>query len=192
MKAPTGSSTKDRQGHPGKKPAQGRPKRRLLSGDRVLTLLGFAVAGCAALLPWYAVVGGHGLGIRNDGLLRLSGHKDEMAGYGVNGSIRPFGAQADVARASGDFADLSTGAIPEIQHGIERAKRNDKPQDQPFPGRAFRVVHIVNGQALIADNGGMYLVGVGSRLPDNSTLKSFTEKDGRWAVVTSEGEVIAP
>ncbi len=165
---------------------------RFLSSDRLLALIGFGVAGCAALLPWYAMQGGHGLGIRNDGHLRLSGHRDDMAGYGPGGSIRPFGRRADdLAKAEDRLGELATGSVGGVGKPFERSARGSRP-DQPFPGRPFRLVHVSNGQALIADDSGMYLVGVGSKLPDKSTLKGFTRQDGRWAIVTSDGEVVGP
>ena len=140
-------------------PPRKRRRRRLLSSDRLLALAGFGVAGCAAFLPWYAMNGGHGLGIRNDGQLRLSGHRDGMAGYGIGGSIRPFGRRTDdVAKAKARLDSLATGTIPGIGKPFDRARRGGRP-DQPFPGRPFRLVHVANGQALIADDSGMYLVG---------------------------------
>lgn len=160
--------------------------------DRLLALAVFAVAACAALLPWYAMSGGHGLGIRNDGQLRLSGHRDDMAGYGIGGSIRPFGRKPDdLAKAKDRPDSLATGTVPGIAKPFDRSRRGGRP-DQPFPARPFRLVHVVNGQALIADGRGMYLVGVGSELPDRSTLKGFTKEGGRWAIVTSEGSVVGP
>ena len=168
------------------------PRGKLLSSDRLLALAVFGVAGFAAFLPWYAMNGGHGLGIRNDGHLRLSGHRESSAGYGAGGSVRPFGRRADdVARARARLDDLETGTVGDIGKPFERMRRGGRPE-QPFPGRPFRLVHVVNGQALIADSEGMYLVGVGSELPDRSTLTGYRKVGGRWAIVTSAGDVVGP
>ena len=45
------------------------------------------------------------------------------------------------------------------------------------------------GRALIEDDTGMYVVRVGSVLPDNSRLASIEQRDGKWIIVTSTGEV---
>ena len=65
------------------------------------------------------------------------------------------------------------------------------PADQqPFPGKSpFHLLHIVNGRALIEDDTGMYVVRVGSVLPDNSRLASIEQRDGKWVIVTSAGDI---
>lgn len=177
------------KGQPGKAAAKGRGKR-LLSSERILALAGFAAAAGAAFLPWYAMTGGHGLGIRNNGQLRLSGHRDDMAGYGIGGSIRPFGRKPEDLAVSKDRPDsLETGSLGGIRKPFDRTLRGGRPS-QPFPGRPFRLVHVVNGQALISDGDGMYLVRVGSELPDRSRLKGFRKVGGRWKILTSEGDIV--
>jgi hypothetical protein len=37
----------------------------------------------------------------------------------------------------------------------------------------------------------MYIVRVGSVLPDNSRLATMEKRDGKWVIVTSTGEVIS-
>src|SRR3546814_3919509 len=62
-------------------------------------------------------------------------------------------------------------------------------QPQPFPGRGdFRLLHVANGRALIEDGSGMYMVRVGSILPDNSKLATIEQRDGKWVIVTSSGQ----
>ncbi len=50
-------------------------------------------------------------------------------------------------------------------------------------------MHVANGRALIEDAGGMYIVRVGSVLPDNSRLATLEQRDGKWVIVTSNGDV---
>lgn len=50
-------------------------------------------------------------------------------------------------------------------------------------------MHVANGRALIEDASGMYIVRIGSVLPDNSRLATFEERDGRWVMITSKGEI---
>jgi hypothetical protein len=65
-------------------------------------------------------------------------------------------------------------------------------EDQPFPGKSsFRLLHVANGRALIEDDTGMYLVRVGSILPDNSKLATIEQRDGKWVIITSKGEIYA-
>jgi hypothetical protein len=72
-------------------------------------------------------------------------------------------------------------------------REDDKgpPADQqPFPGKsAFQLLHVANGRALIEDDTGMYVVRVGSLLPDSSRLASIEQREGKWVIVTSTGDV---
>jgi hypothetical protein len=51
-------------------------------------------------------------------------------------------------------------------------------------------LHVANGRALIEDKSGMYIVRIGSVLPDNSRLATLEKRDGQWVIITSNGEVI--
>jgi hypothetical protein len=63
--------------------------------------------------------------------------------------------------------------------------------DQPLPvSDGFRLMHVANGRALIEDARGMYIVRVGSILPDNSRLATLEQRGGAWVIVTSNGDVI--
>ena len=63
-------------------------------------------------------------------------------------------------------------------------------ENQPFPGKmSFRLLHVSNGRALIEDSAGMYVVRVGSILPDDSKLASIEQRKGKWVIVTSKGDV---
>jgi hypothetical protein len=48
---------------------------------------------------------------------------------------------------------------------------------------------VSNGRALIEDPSGMYVVRVGSILPDESRLATIEQRDGKWVIVTSNGDV---
>lgn len=167
-----------------------RRTRRLFSTESLIWLGLFGVAGGAAFLPWYAVSGGHNFGIRNDGMLRLSGHRDDLARSGFYSSLRPFGRNRDPFSGKDGNDTLETGTIPEISRQMKEKREKARSDRQPFPARPYHLVHVANGQALISDGDGIYLVGVGSKLPDNSRLESFRRQDGGWVIVTSNGEVI--
>jgi RPA family protein len=64
------------------------------------------------------------------------------------------------------------------------------PEDQPFPASSgFKLLHVANGRALIEDTTGMYVVRVGSVLPDESRLATIEQRDGKWVIVTSKGDI---
>ncbi|MBU2486780.1 MAG: flagellar protein, partial [Alphaproteobacteria bacterium] len=63
--------------------------------------------------------------------------------------------------------------------------------DKSFPGKPrYKLLHVANGRALIEDKSGMYIVRIGSVLPDNSRLATLEKRDGQWVIITSNGEVI--
>lgn len=162
-----------------------RPREPLFSSDRMLALAGFAVAALAAFFPWYVFLNQDSTGIRSEGL-RLDGHRRGTPA--IDRAYRPA-PQPDQASAAAERVDsMVTAAIPDIGH--ERKPDFAGAEDQPFPERPFRLVHVANGQALIADADGMYLVHVGSTLPDNSRLASIERRGGAWVIETSRGEII--
>ena len=71
-----------------------------------------------------------------------------------------------------------------------KKKHRDIPEAQPFPGRSdFKLLHVANGRALIEDQGGMYMVKVGSILPDESRVATLEQRSGKWVIVTSNGKI---
>jgi len=77
-----------------------------------------------------------------------------------------------------------------------KEKQNDLAagvEDQPFPGQtSFRLLHVSNGRALIEDGSGMYMVRVGSTLPDNALLTKIEQRGGEWQIETSSGKTYRP
>jgi hypothetical protein len=81
---------------------------------------------------------------------------------------------------------LVTATVPKAG---EDAK-GDIGTQQPFPGRSgFRLLHVANGRAMIEDGNGMYIVQTGSILPNNTRLATLTQKNGKWVIITSTGEI---
>lgn len=166
-------------------PASPRRWPKFLTTDRLLALSGFALAGMAAFFPWYVFVNQGSFGVRDSGL-RLEGH-----GRGTPSAHRTAGLLAPEPDAglAAEFDPISTAAIPDL---MPRPKRDEAAaaEAQPFPGRTFELLHVANGQALISDASGIYLVRVGSRLPDESTLVGIEKRDAEWVIETSNGDVI--
>ena len=172
-------------------PKPARQRRRVSTTDRVLGLTGVALACAAAFFPWYVFFNEEKFGIRVADWGRT---RDLPEGPGRNVfSVSPL-AMVDKddegsGESSGTTVDpLVTATVSKL--GAEKPASDEMPQAQPFPGRSgFRLLHVANGRALIEDNSGMYMVRVGSILPDNSRVATLEQRDGKWVIVTSTGEV---
>ena len=172
-------------------PKPPRQRRRVSTTDRVLGLTGVALACAAAFFPWYVFFNEEKFGIRVADWGRT---RDLPEGPGRNVfSVSPL-AMVDKddegsGESSGTTVDpLVTATVSKL--GAEKPASDEMPQAQPFPGRSgFRLLHVANGRALIEDISGMYMVRVGSILPDNSRVATLEQRDGKWVIVTSTGEV---
>nr|WP_026613225.1 hypothetical protein [Ensifer aridi] len=157
--------------------------------DKILGAIGLAMAAAATFLPWYVFLHPEKFSIPPlwQGTTR---DLPERSGRSVV-SVSPL-AMTDMDSETAAAVDrLTTATVPGLDGETARDKENAKEGlDQPFPGQAgFKLMHVANGRALIEDQSGMYIVRVGSVLPDNSRLATFEERDGRWVMITSKGEV---
>ncbi|MFN3833985.1 MAG: flagellar protein [Allorhizobium sp.] len=167
-------------------------RRRVPTIDRVLALTGIALACGAAMFPWYVFFNEEKFGIR---VAEWGRTRDLPEGPGRDVfSVSPL-ALVDSDDESGDNdgkADVDqivTATVPTL--GREQPDGLETQTTQPFPGKSgFRLLHVANGRALIEDRAGMYLVRVGSILPDNSRVATLEQRDGKWVIVTSSGEVV--
>ena len=172
-------------------PPKPRAPRRTLTTDRILGATGVALACAAAFFPWYVFFNEEKFGVRVADLERT---RDLPEGPGRNVfSVSPL-AMVDKDDDGGDGATgtqvdpLTTATVSKL--GAEKTAADEMPQAQPFPGRSgFRLLHVANGRALIEDSSGMFMVRVGSILPDNSRVATLEQRDGKWVIVTSTGEV---
>ena len=141
-----------------------RKKRNVLRrGDRMLTASGILLAAVSALFPWYVFLNQEKFGIRTTSFE----HMRDL----------PPTAPRNVMSVSPLAMIDSTEDEPVLP-------------PQPFPGKSgFRLLHVSNGRALIEDRSGMYMVRIGSILPDNSKLATIEQRDGRWVIITSSGQV---
>lgn len=165
-----------------------RLRETLFSTDRLLALSGFALAGLAAFFPWYVFVNQGSFGIKSHGL-RLEGRGNGTPSVHRMAGLERLQGVGDVL--STEFDPINTATIPELAKR-PKPEDSDEAQDQPFPGRPFQLLHVANGQALISDSSGIYLVRVGSKLPDRSTLSRIDQRGGQWVIETSNGDVIRP
>jgi hypothetical protein len=133
------------------------------TGELVFAGCGLALGTFCALLPWYALLNHGQFGIHLEG----------------SGSAEQIGASVDPL-ATGT---LSNRVVSRAAPGVDR---------QPYPGgnQVFHLVHVANGRAILEDDTGAFVVGPGSRLPDDSRVASIEERDGTWVVVTTTERVI--
>lgn len=169
---------------PQRSSATGLLLRRVFSSDNAIIAGGIGLAAFAGLFPWYVFLHQDEFGVQP--MTYQSG--GDMAGWPSRSilSASPLSIAGD-GEGAGEFDPLATATVPE-----ERSEPEDDALDQPFPAPSspFRLLHVANGRALIENRSGMYLVRIGSVLPDNSRLAQLEKQDGEWVIVTSEGDVI--
>lgn len=165
---------------------------RRRTGDRVVALTGFALATAAAFFPWYVFFHQESFGIAP---MSYSETRDlpEIGGRSlVNVSPLAIPDEKDRSAEPSAFDPITTATVSSLgdeMNGAPPATRVDPSES--FPGKPrYKLLHVANGRALIEDTSGMYIVRIGSVLPDNSRLATLEKRDGQWVIVTSNGEVI--
>ncbi|MCJ8520863.1 hypothetical protein ABID21_003721 [Pseudorhizobium tarimense] len=159
-------------------------------GDRVLTASGIILAAASAFFPWYVFLNQDKFGIKTESF----GHTRDLPPLpgrnvmGVSPLAMTDNSEDEETPAPLEKTDnLTTATVSSL--GKEKSGSNALP-DQPFPGKSsFRLLHVANGRALIEDGAGMYMVRIGSILPDNSKLATIEQREGKWVIVTTAGEV---
>lgn len=168
-------------------------KRKALMTDRALAAAGLLLAGAAAFFPWYVFFNSDKFGLQTANMDRTrdlphTGPREVFSVSPLAMVNRNKNEQPPAAPPSVD--PLVTATVPDSNQAED--VRSAAPVQQPFPGRAgFRLLHVVNGRAMIEDGAGMYMVRVGSVLPDNSKLARIEQRDGKWVIVTSGGSVVS-
>ncbi|PZO81789.1 MAG: hypothetical protein DI629_02795 [Mesorhizobium amorphae] len=165
------------------------PKPRWRRDDVMVAALGLSLGLICALFPWYIFFNPDKFGppaITFDSAKNTSGvARQGGGGQGRLGS----GTVSDMAAADFDAAKLdlfATGATP------DRGSVRDEVGEQPFPAppAPFHLVYVANGRAMMEDDTGVFVVGPGDRLPDNSRVARIEERGGRWVLVTSKDAVM--
>ncbi|KQR77750.1 flagellar protein [Rhizobium sp. Leaf384] len=159
--------------------------------DKALAGTGIALAGLAMFFPWYAFLHQEKFALPAlwNGATRDLPQKIGTPGMASAPEAAPSEPARSLAAETQAAVDqLVTATVPAQP---SRSGEPDEPMlDQPFPGSStFKLVHVAGGRALIEDVSGMYVVRVGSPLPDNSRLATLEERDGTWVMITSRGDV---
>lgn len=171
------------------KPSRSRRKASS-SGDRMLIAAGITLAAASALFPWYVFFNEDKFGIRVETMDHTRDLPDTPARnvFSVSPLAMVDNTPSDKPREPLEPIDeLTTATVASTDKGSDS---DGNAILQPLPGKnTFRLMHVANGRALIEDSKGMYMVRVGSILPDNSRLATIEQRGGRWVIITSTGEV---
>lgn len=154
-------------------------------GDILLKAGAVTLAGAAVVFPWYVFFHQDKFGVSVAGWEQLK----DAHGFRQRETIEvPTMAIARAPSSAADPSDaLVTATVP--KQSDAGSEGEGAGGEQPFPGRSgFRLLHVANGRAMIEDASGMYIVQVGSILPDNSKLAALTQKNGKWVIMTSAGQ----
>jgi len=161
--------------------------RRRTVADRALAFTGLALAGASAFFPWYVFLNPDKFGIHVAEGERTRDLPNWPSREIV--SVSPLAITNKNPSAPKDLIPdpLTTATVSNAGREDDRGEPADQ---QPLPGKSpFHLLHVANGRALIEDDTGMYVVRVGSVLPDSSRLASIEQRDGKWVIVTSAGDV---
>ena len=159
-------------------------------GDKMMVGAGVMLAAGAAFFPWYVFLNPEKFSVPTlwEGATR---NLPETPGREVV-SVSPAAMVDDDNEPAPEGVDpVATATTSSLGTESKLGAPIETGLDQPLPaGSGFRLMHVANGRALIEDARGMYIVRVGSILPDNSRLATLEQRDGAWVIVTSNGTVI--
>lgn len=158
--------------------------------DRILVGSIVAMAAFATFFPWYAFFHQDKFSVPTlwEGETRDLPETDPRNVMSVSPLAMTDSDQQ--AREQLEADPLTTATVPSLGKEKSDGKTPSGGFDQPFPGsKGFKLMHVANGRALIEDSSGMYIVRIGSILPDNSRLATIEQRDGKWVIVTSSGAI---
>ena len=169
-----------------------RATTRKRNGDRVLAVAGFALATAAAFFPWYVFFNQEDFGIAPMGYTETRDLPETGGRSFVNVSPLAIPDETDGSGQPSAFDPIITATVSgEGSESTGAPALTTIDPDKSFPGKPrYKLLHVANGRALIEDKSGMYIVRIGSVLPDNSRLATLEKRDGQWVIITSNGEVI--
>lgn len=156
------------------------------SSDVLLAGLGVSLGLVCALFPWYIFMNQDKFGVQ---AMRFQGENSGRPGlHTLNRPSSQQSVSAGEMPAMG--IDFLATATPSERSSGER--RTAAEESQPFPVSPpdFFLVHVANGRAMIRDDGGLWVVQPGSRLPDGSRASSIERREGQWVLVTSRDHIL--
>lgn len=168
--------------------------------DMALSATGVTLAVFAAFFPWYVFFnydqfapkyGEMVQNMRRD--LPVFAPKPVFSvspSASININQRPPGLAAQVPPG---LDDITTATVPGDDADRKKPRSDAGGLDQPMPAAAaasFRLLHVAGGRALVEDASGIYMVGIGEVLPDNSKLVSIEKQGAQWLLTTSTGTTL--
>ncbi|MGA1800669.1 flagellar protein [Rhizobium sp. HT1-10] len=171
------------------KPAKAPRRRRLLRTDNALKAAGLCLAALSAFFPWYVFLNPEKFGIAQTDGDRTRALPEGWAARNVF-SVSPMALTNSNRTDSTPPVDIDRLTTATTAPTAPGDIKGPDAENQPFPGGSdFRLLHVSNGRALIQDAAGMYVVRIGSVLPDNSRLSRLEQRKGKWVMITSTGAV---
>ncbi|WP_245269431.1 flagellar protein [Allorhizobium undicola] len=171
------------------KPPRSPRRRQGLIGDRMLAATGVAMACSAAMFPWYVFFNPEKFGFRAAPMDHTRDLPETTPRNVFSVSPLALVAREDHEQKPPEGVDpLETATVSDVGRQVPDRKPIENAQ-QPFPGSAFRLLHVANGRALIEDTSGMFMVQIGSILPDNSRVATLEKRNGKWVIVTTSGQI---
>ncbi|MBB4953970.1 hypothetical protein H4S14_002030 [Agrobacterium vitis] len=157
--------------------------------DRVLAATGVFLAFGSAVFPWYVFFNPDKFGLGTDGI--NTGRDLSLLEARNVFSASPLAVTSSEMQEQTppeNLDQINTATISNVGREVKDAKPTEI--QQPFPGTgAFRLLHVANGRALIEDASGMFMVKVGSILPDSSRVAVLEKQNGKWVIITTAGAI---
>lgn len=177
-KVPVGSSQAAREG--------------TRKSDFAIAGLGITLGFVCALFPWYIFFNPEKFG---PPAVKFEGGGQTSVPIASGPQPQRVGAPMNIEDVPVMRLDLfATGTVPPRggKAGADDASPPPGVEEQPFPAEIpqFKLVHVANGRAMIEDDTGLWIVQRGSTLPDSSKVEGIEQRDGKWALVTSNDRVI--
>ena len=169
-----------------------RDNKSKTKGDRLFMVTGFALAAAAALFPWYVFFNQDSFGVSPMDWGDTRDLPELPSASMVSVSPLAIPDEKDGSVAAQPFDPITTATVGDVtpDEGSLSLPGGDSGKTLPEAQR-YKLLHVANGRALIEDSSGVYLLQVGSALPDNSKLATMEKRDGKWVIITSSGEVFS-
>lgn len=160
--------------------------------DITIAGLGITLGFICALFPWYIFFNPEKFG---PPAVKFEGGGQVTGPVASGPQPQRVGAPMNIEDVPVMQLDLfATGTVPRGGGKDDGADDASPPglAEQPFPAEIpqFKLVHVANGRAMIEDDTGLWIVQRGSVLPDSSKVEGIEQRDGKWALVTSNDRVI--
>lgn len=161
-------------------------KRRFWTTDRIIGWSGVVIAFTAAFFPWYVFLNEDKFGLEalramvsGDPAVPSRSSAIETASVGIPGRER--------LELMPDADDIVTGTIPTVDPDNTESQQELPEQPYPSAPRKFRLLKVINGQAMIEDANGIFVVRKGDVLPDRTKVAVLEQRQGTWVLISDTG-----